>query len=813
MDTIRFADAAREFCKSAEIPERDLLPLIPPDAQLGAESKVKPHQLGKIPGRFRQGKWYGLTGTWPTFGLSPADRRAAALWPTHNVGLRAADFPAVDCDVESPEALALVEEVIQRSLGNLNGPVRTRGQSPRALFVFKRDGDDPVRKTRIEFTCDKGVQHAVEVLGLGQQYVVSGMHPTGVAYEWRASRQLVNTTADKLPKATAASLTAFMQDLDAAIRDRGWTVTKVVQPKYGTGAQGQGFVLNELDPLCDHSVVLDALRAVPNTLDNIPSREQFVSLCASFKHALGRRADEFYAEFEAWANEAEPGIAPPEWVRPIWDSLTSVRTSPDYLFGLARRRGFHGDALADFAAYKDDEATNQRIATVSEQGSEEDQALRDVADRLLYWPEEGVFVVKSSAKMLSKDALNSYPGIGTLLAPAGAGGVKAASNILLNSGKVRLIDGVVYYPGQPQEVKWRVNGRDGDFYNTWHPQHHVLPKRVTDADVQVWLDHVAYLVPDRRERETLLDYFAHIVQHRGTKIRWAPLLIGRQGTGKDLMLKPLVMWFGHNATGIKPTDLFGKFNKYIENEFIVVEEMVRIDKAELYNAIKVMISGSATGRLVVEKKFRESYEVPNLVNFFFFSNNPDAVKIDDDDRRFFVMSSDVDPKDQDYYTQLGEEFYLHQSGWRKVIRWLQQRDVTGLDITRPIDTGAKRVMIDTQRSVLFVTLQEQLAGRDTYYGKRTILTANEIMMAAQTDFSFPLSPKARASITNTTEITKALRVAGWHCVDRVLKVAGKVIRVWVRTADMLSWAPAQLRERYELETAASDFEREESCAA
>src|SRR5690606_1823325 len=113
-------------------------------------------------------------------------------------------------DVNSVEALRLVEELINvRLAGGSLAPVRERGNAPRALFVFRRVGDDPVRKIRVVFEDDKGVTHAVEVLGLGQQYVIAGMHPSGVAYEWREGRDLAQTEGELIPMVTAEKLSGF----------------------------------------------------------------------------------------------------------------------------------------------------------------------------------------------------------------------------------------------------------------------------------------------------------------------------------------------------------------------------------------------------------------------------------------------------------------------------------------------------------------------------------------------------------------------------------------------------------------------------
>ena len=103
---------------------------------------------GKIPGRYLDGDWCGLTGQWAGVGLDAATSVAAKEWPTQNVGIRAASFPAIDIDTSTDDALRLVEEIVQRVAPEAaTAPVRFRDGSPRALlFLPARSGVRPSAK-------------------------------------------------------------------------------------------------------------------------------------------------------------------------------------------------------------------------------------------------------------------------------------------------------------------------------------------------------------------------------------------------------------------------------------------------------------------------------------------------------------------------------------------------------------------------------------------------------------------------------------------------------------------------------------------
>ena len=82
-----FSKATMQFVQRGQFPAGDLLPIIPPGAKLASKSAVDSTQAGKVPGRydFKSKQWFGLTGAWPTMGISPSLVAQAASWPTENV--------------------------------------------------------------------------------------------------------------------------------------------------------------------------------------------------------------------------------------------------------------------------------------------------------------------------------------------------------------------------------------------------------------------------------------------------------------------------------------------------------------------------------------------------------------------------------------------------------------------------------------------------------------------------------------------------------------------------------------------------------
>lgn len=797
MKSTRFADVRKSFVDMTGLPAKDLLPLIPVGTEVGEFSKIMKNQIGKIPGRYAGGKWYGLTGSWPSFGLSPSDQELAANWPTPNVGLRAADWPGVDLDVNSFEARDFVEELLSSVLGP--APVRERGKTPRVIHVYRRKGDMPIRKVKVTFQDDKNVTHAVEVLGFGQQYVINGIHPEGDIYEWRDGKDLRQYTVSELTQVSADQIAEFAVQLENAIVAKGWTLVKSSKPKYGRGVDGPALVVSELEPLASKELALAALNTLENTMEFFPERADILALTSSFKHVLGKEADSAYPEFALWA--VKDGWADEPYIKSIWNSLTAVRVSPDHLFALARRRGFRGDAVADFAGMEmdgEERVNGQMDAAVGEAGAREAE-LKALASKLVYWAEDMTWIVRGTAEMYSHTAFNHAPRYGVKIAPAGTTGQRSATSLLLNLPEpVEEVKGVTYLAGQPEVVAWEKEGRKGKYYNRWHSIPHVLPDKVEDEDVETWLKHVRLVIPRAAEREHFLDYMAFLVQHRGRKVRYAPIIVGSQGTGKDLMLRPLVQYFAHNCEEITPEKLTGQFNDYVERELIIVQEMAQQNRKEAYDQVKVLIAGSGKDTLSVERKYKNPYSIPNNVNLVFFSNHMDAVQMEDDDRRFFVIKSDMVKQEDAYYVALADTFYKHRSGWRKVIRWLLQRDVTQFkpDATPP-DTIGKQEMKDAQRPGYLTLIKTQL--ESGFHKDRTVMTAKELFETVKSDFNYPLDPRERGYMANINKAVEALRKAGWTQHASPVRVDGAPTRVWVRHEKMLAEAATKLRDLLEKE--------------
>jgi hypothetical protein len=158
---------------------RDLIPIVPPDAPLSPMSRLRPDQLGKVPGELGPHAWRGLAG-WENMSFT-REQIEKHVRSGAGFGLRTRHFPTLDADVLDEDVALAVEETIVRTIGV--GPKRV-GRAPK--FAMPCRSDQPFTKMRLALRGEDGSDWgAIEVLGDGQQFVVEGLHPkTRQPYAW-----------------------------------------------------------------------------------------------------------------------------------------------------------------------------------------------------------------------------------------------------------------------------------------------------------------------------------------------------------------------------------------------------------------------------------------------------------------------------------------------------------------------------------------------------------------------------------------------------------------------------------------------------
>jgi putative DNA primase/helicase len=165
-----------------------------------------------------QGEKRPVISAWQNYEAS-AERVSAEWHKNGNIGVLTAKTPAIDIDTLDAEMAVEMEQFVCFMLGET--PIRV-GRAPKRLMVFR--ADVPFSKRASGFFTDAlGVDHQLEVLGEGQQFVAYGIHPdTRKPYQWVTMEALHDVRAADLPVLTAAGADAVIAEFVRLAEKRGW---------------------------------------------------------------------------------------------------------------------------------------------------------------------------------------------------------------------------------------------------------------------------------------------------------------------------------------------------------------------------------------------------------------------------------------------------------------------------------------------------------------------------------------------------------------------------------------------------------------
>ena len=171
--------------------------------------------------------------------------------------------------------------------------------------------------------------------------------------------------------------------------------------------------------------------------------------------------------------------------------------------------------------------------------------------------------------------------------------------------------------------------------NTYWPIE--TPRRV--GDITPFIRHLQKVLPDERDQAILLSYMAAIVQHKGVKFQWAPLIQGCEGNGKTLFSRCVAFAVGSRYSYYpRASDLADKFNDWmVDKIFIGVEDIyVSHDQAETLEAMKPMVTSDEQQ---IQGKGKDKYKGKVCCNWMLNTNHRAGIRIDDNSRRYAPLFS------------------------------------------------------------------------------------------------------------------------------------------------------------------------------
>lgn len=300
----------------------EVIPVAPPDVLIAENvSSLKTAGLGKAPGKPTPRGWVGLHD-WLNFRMTPAHCRIFDQAQC-SVGLRSEKYPGVDIDVLDER---LSNEISEIALEVLGFGYKRVGRHPKQLLMYATE--EKIHKKSLDFLVDDTPQK-VEILGVGSQYVVEGIHPfTKKPYEISEKESLTPTS---LTVITLEQVNKFLEKVVQRLDLYGYEV------KQQSSGERTGETPRELLIASNLELLREAVESLPNT----GTWDEWVRVGAAIKAAT--QNDEPLG-LELWTNysvKVEHKPFDPDETQGIWN-----RMKPPYSVGadwLYREASKHSD--------------------------------------------------------------------------------------------------------------------------------------------------------------------------------------------------------------------------------------------------------------------------------------------------------------------------------------------------------------------------------------------------------------------------------------------------------------------------------------
>ena len=254
----------------------------------------------------------------------------------------------------------------------------------------------------------------------------------------------------------------------------------------------------------------------------------------------------------------------------------------------------------------------------------------------------------------------------------------AVTKLWLADPRRRTYDGFVFAPQQDRGPRW---------YNLWRGFTVAPAASGEHPAVAMLLEHIKQNVCNNSDElfRWLMGFFAHMIQKPWEKNSVAVVLKGGKGTGKNMVIARIgKLLGGHFLLTAKRRYLVGQFNGHLENCLCMcLDEAFWSGDKESEGVLKDLISGDEH---LIEHKGKEAFTVANLTRIVILGNERWVVPASQDERRFAVFTmSNGRRNDRAFFAAMIKG--LEEGGYAHLLRWLQDFDLTGLDLSEAPNTA------------------------------------------------------------------------------------------------------------------------------
>lgn len=259
--------------------------------------------------------------------------------------------------------------------------------------------------------------------------------------------------------------------------------------------------------------------------------------------------------------------------------------------------------------------------------------------------------------------------------------VLIAQDWLVDPERITL-KGRTFHPNRPRITANLFGQRSANLWSEPGIVQEELPED-WESRAEVFTRHLAYLIPDLREHDLVLKWFAHLIQRPEQLPGWHLLLIAERtfGTGRNWIAHCLALMFPRNAVEDLPLKrlLEGKHNSEIEAAILGVVDEIHEGGRDQWEKEQELRSFLTAKTRMINPKFIKPYPVKNFLRVLMFSNHLDALPIPEDDRRHFVARCSTIPQTKEYYDALYDALE-DRANLRSIFEFLMNVDLEGFEI-------------------------------------------------------------------------------------------------------------------------------------
>jgi hypothetical protein len=279
----------------------------------------------------------------------------------------------------------------------------------------------------------------------------------------------------------------------------------------------------------------------------------------------------------------------------------------------------------------------------------------------------------SGGRLLKPEQFNSiFGGYTFLMDNANQRTSRKGWDAFIDSQAIRWprVDGVCFKPNLETGIIVEKNNRK--LINSYYP----ITTIRKQGDPTPFLKHLEKLFPIDRDRLIITSYLAGVVQYKGRKFQWAPLIQGVEGNGKTILSYAVAYAVGETYSHFpKAKEIDSKFNEWMYGKiFIGVEDIyVPYSQREVLEALKPMITGKW---IEIEPKGKDKITRDICCNFILNSNHKDGLPKTRNDRRFapfYTPQQKIEDLERDgltteYFTKLVD--WLDNDGYAIINEFL-----------------------------------------------------------------------------------------------------------------------------------------------